>query len=367
MYKEQKIMDAKIMQANGLRQWEIAESLGVSERTVRNYLKSPVLRKERKKRASKLDPYRDTIRAIIDENPCYNIELLYTKLVAADYTGKISILRDFAAQVRKRVLSEAVIRFETMPGQMVARKVGYVPQRSETSRMTAFDAKTFHHIMALTPFGKRLRFYGMFRHEVSSLGMAGDSDIQEIAADILAGSNTVSFEIGSAFESYWGVGAAWKSDMLRSGVNVVFPSKRFPRQFDSSGNITNGIYTRRYLLVDGWLLFNLGTLVKPAPLLVISRTIYGMKYRSWAAYRTSDTIAQKSTLALEGGLGWQFNKYIPIAIYYGHQFYYMAIPGIARYSEAISYQSDPLSLGNWFNTKDTPDRSNISVKVEMRF
>jgi transposase len=117
MYKEQKIMDAKIMQAKGLRQWEIAETLGVTERTVRNYLKAPPRKKERKKRASKLDPYRSTVRAIIEENPHYNIELLFEKLVASGYQGKTSILRDCAAKIRKRVLTEAVIRFETMPGQ----------------------------------------------------------------------------------------------------------------------------------------------------------------------------------------------------------------------------------------------------------
>jgi DNA-binding NarL/FixJ family response regulator len=35
MNKEQKIMDAKIMQAKGERQKEIAKVLGVTERTVR--------------------------------------------------------------------------------------------------------------------------------------------------------------------------------------------------------------------------------------------------------------------------------------------------------------------------------------------
>lgn len=117
MYKEQKIMDAKIMQAKGLRQCEIAQTLGVTERTIRNYLKAPPGRKERKKRPSKLDPYRETVDSFIKEDPHYNIELLYEKLLLAGYQGKISILRDYAATVRKRVLSEAVIRFETIPGQ----------------------------------------------------------------------------------------------------------------------------------------------------------------------------------------------------------------------------------------------------------
>lgn len=117
MYKEQKIMDTKIMQAKGLRQREIAESLGVTERTIRNYLKSPPGKKERKKRASKLDPFRAIVESVIRDNPYYNIELLFQALVKTGYKGKISILRDLAGRIRKGVLSEAVIRFETMPGQ----------------------------------------------------------------------------------------------------------------------------------------------------------------------------------------------------------------------------------------------------------
>jgi transposase len=117
VYKEQKIMDAKIMQAKGLRQREIAESLGVTERTIRNYLKSSPGKKERKSRASKLDPYRSTVESVIRENPYYNIELLFQALLKSGYKGKISILRDLAGRIRKEVLTEAVIRFETIPGQ----------------------------------------------------------------------------------------------------------------------------------------------------------------------------------------------------------------------------------------------------------
>ncbi len=67
-------MDAKIMQANGERQKEIAKVLGVTERTVRKYLKTPPGRKTRKKRASKLDAYREYIGTIIEYNPDHNME-----------------------------------------------------------------------------------------------------------------------------------------------------------------------------------------------------------------------------------------------------------------------------------------------------
>jgi transposase len=43
--------------------------LEVSERTVRNYLKDPPTPRKKPMRRSKLDPFTDTIKAIIGEKP----------------------------------------------------------------------------------------------------------------------------------------------------------------------------------------------------------------------------------------------------------------------------------------------------------
>jgi transposase len=110
------MLTAKIMQEQGVRQQEISSRLGVCERTVRNYLKSDGMPKERKKRASKLDPYKDMVNSIINEDPHYNCELLFEKLFKSGYRGRISILRDYVKTQRQRVLTDAVIRFETIPG-----------------------------------------------------------------------------------------------------------------------------------------------------------------------------------------------------------------------------------------------------------
>lgn len=116
MYKEQKMMKARILQAKGYRQREIAEMLDVSERTVRNYLSKPPLPRKKGKRASKLDSFIGTIKAVINENPFYNCELLYEELHRAGYNGRKTILRDLVSKIRKEVITEAVIRFETVPG-----------------------------------------------------------------------------------------------------------------------------------------------------------------------------------------------------------------------------------------------------------
>jgi transposase len=117
MDKEHRMMSAKILQSQGLTQLEIAEQLGVCERTVRNYLKHDLPEgRKRPKRASKLDSYRPFIEETIGNHPTYNGEVLYERLKAQGYTGHISIMRDFTAAVRKKIQTNAVIRFETEPG-----------------------------------------------------------------------------------------------------------------------------------------------------------------------------------------------------------------------------------------------------------
>ncbi len=52
MDKEQRMLDARIMQAQGMKQREIAEQLGVTKRTVRNYLRYPPRPRKKPKRWS---------------------------------------------------------------------------------------------------------------------------------------------------------------------------------------------------------------------------------------------------------------------------------------------------------------------------
>jgi len=107
---------AKMWQEKGMLQKEISEKLGCSERTVRNYLKAPAIPKERKKKKSKLDPYREWIKATIKENPYHNCELIFETIVKMGYQGKISILRDYAHALKSQIFTAATIRFETTPG-----------------------------------------------------------------------------------------------------------------------------------------------------------------------------------------------------------------------------------------------------------
>lgn len=67
MDKEQRMLDARIMQAQGMKQWEIAEQLGVTERTVRNYLRYPPRPRKKPKRRSLLDPFMSFVDVLLAE------------------------------------------------------------------------------------------------------------------------------------------------------------------------------------------------------------------------------------------------------------------------------------------------------------
>lgn len=105
---------AKSLAKQGKKQWEIAEILEVTERTVRNYLSRKSA--PRKKRSSLLDPYKASIDSILNNDLYYNATVLLEKLQADGYKGQISILRDYMKKTRDRLATEAVIRYETVPG-----------------------------------------------------------------------------------------------------------------------------------------------------------------------------------------------------------------------------------------------------------
>ena len=117
MDKEHCMLKAKVLQEQGKTQQEIADALGVTDRTVRNYLKRVGNRKERQKRKSKLDGHRALIDSVLEDSPFFNRELLYERLRMAGYAGHISILRDYAAAVTRKITKAAVVRFETEPGR----------------------------------------------------------------------------------------------------------------------------------------------------------------------------------------------------------------------------------------------------------
>ena len=65
------------MKEMGMSNRDIAKELGVSRNTVSRMLKKTRIQdRKRKKRGSKLDPYREKIRALIDEHNLSGVRIL---------------------------------------------------------------------------------------------------------------------------------------------------------------------------------------------------------------------------------------------------------------------------------------------------
>lgn len=116
MHKELWMLNAHQLRSQGYKQFQIAEALGVTDRTVRNYLKDQPRPRKIPTRNSLLESYKPFINGILENNPHYNCIILQRRLLRQGYSGSISILRDYAAKVKNKLLMEAVIRFETEPG-----------------------------------------------------------------------------------------------------------------------------------------------------------------------------------------------------------------------------------------------------------
>lgn len=117
MDKEHRMLEARVLQGQGKTQVEIAEILGVCERTVRSHLKGMPRGRKNPERGSKVDPFKGKIDEILEANTYHNGELIYERIVKMGYAGKISVMKDYVASVRRKLETQAVMRFETEPGQ----------------------------------------------------------------------------------------------------------------------------------------------------------------------------------------------------------------------------------------------------------
>lgn len=96
----------------------IARETGFDRKTIRKHLEAETApqSKKRKKRESKLDPYKPYLLERIKEGTT-NCSVLMEEIQAKGYEGKSTILREFVQPFRESPKKQATVRFETMPGR----------------------------------------------------------------------------------------------------------------------------------------------------------------------------------------------------------------------------------------------------------
>jgi len=115
----------KQMHERGCYHSDIAEEIGVCEKTISRALKRGAAPARRKSavRASKLDGYKATIDGLLSEN-VWNAEVIYAEIKALGYNGGKSILREYVQPKRVLRKSQATVRFETAPGEQLQHDWG---------------------------------------------------------------------------------------------------------------------------------------------------------------------------------------------------------------------------------------------------
>ncbi len=101
----------------GLSISQIARQTGHDRKTVRTHVKFEELPvpKERTKKESKLDPFKDHIVNKLKEGP-FTASRLFKEIQELGFTGKYTIVKDFVREVRPEYGVQAIYRYETKPG-----------------------------------------------------------------------------------------------------------------------------------------------------------------------------------------------------------------------------------------------------------
>lgn len=119
MLKKEDFAVVKTLHQQGAYQKDIAAELGVHPKTVSRALKrGGAPNPKRKKRGSKLDPYKPKIDRLLQEG-VWNAVVILREIQADGYCGGITILREYIQPKRVMRPSRATVRFETEPGQQM--------------------------------------------------------------------------------------------------------------------------------------------------------------------------------------------------------------------------------------------------------
>jgi transposase len=143
----------KALKQRGVYIKDIAEQLGVHPKTVSRALKrNGAPQKERKRRGSKLEPYKPKIDRLLGEG-VWNAVVVLREIQADGYTGGITILREYIEPKRALRPGKATVRFETEPGEQMQSDWG------EIAVGIGGQATKVHFIVNTLGYSRRFHFW----------------------------------------------------------------------------------------------------------------------------------------------------------------------------------------------------------------
>jgi len=120
MIDRQTVFEILRLEHQGLSIRKISDTLYLSRKTVTKYLNNPNSKHKYAKRASKLDPYKEQIKQLLEADAKASAEVIKQRLQPLGYTGGITILKDYLRTVRPAPAKRTpYIRFESAPGEQM--------------------------------------------------------------------------------------------------------------------------------------------------------------------------------------------------------------------------------------------------------
>lgn len=108
------------MSQKGMQVSKISQYLKVSEKTVRKYRNGMPVKKAKRKRKSKLDPYKAEIQKVLEDTPDISGAVILRHITELGFDGSRTIVSDYLQSTRKtRKVQNAFTRFESPAGKQM--------------------------------------------------------------------------------------------------------------------------------------------------------------------------------------------------------------------------------------------------------
>ena len=118
MIDTQTIFEIHRLKQQGFSERKIAKTLHLTRKTVRKYLDNPIQKRPVIHRKSKLDPFKNEIKQLLEQDSRVSAEVVKQRIESMGYPGGITIIRDYLQSVRP-TNKQAFIRFESAPGKQM--------------------------------------------------------------------------------------------------------------------------------------------------------------------------------------------------------------------------------------------------------
>lgn len=178
MLKGGSVLRLHEMKLDGKKIREIVRETGYARNTVRKYVRDGQIPepKEREKRGSKLDPFKETIDRWMKEDGLFNCQAMLMRLKEKGYTGGATIIKDYVQQKRPPRQPKATVRYETLPGDQAQVDWGFcetVDANGRAHKLPVFVMVLGYSRATFVEYTRRCDIYSFLRcfvHAIEHFG-----------------------------------------------------------------------------------------------------------------------------------------------------------------------------------------------------